>query len=549
LRKDFGAFFADKSQKTGLSGGSAATHGPLRWPRPSNPLRGWLAVDPSVAFCNAAITQSLKIRGILTLIAVLFHNKDGGFSMFMYNPPEISDFAHYYGFHYNICKPDVLIKDFRLDMERGLRGEKSSMPMIPAYLSPVTEIPAGKKVLALDAGGTNLRAALVYFDAEGKAQAEYVRKQPMPGTMGRVGKEAFFDQIADIAATVIENHGNGGSDIEGIGFCLSYPMRITADGDGVLLSFSKEIDAPDVIGEAIGQGLREALFRRGLRYSGRIVLLNDTASTLLCGLSFISGTSGIEGEDRWGIPGAPVIGFILGTGFNTAYTETCVPKINFNMPDKPQIIVAESGNFAFRYRGKLDIEYDATTKNPNAYTTEKATSGAYMGPLSLHIFKQAVRDGVLRFRRQDELLAWPSLETKDLNTFMRFPLAKEGKVAALFDDDERDALASLTYLVSIITRRGGLVAASVLAGTVEHITERVFPYSFAPVRIAVEGTTFILYKGMRLALESYLYKMLAREKPIPYVISPVENASLNGAAVAALCKTEAFLKNEPGEKT
>jgi hexokinase len=458
--------------------------------------------------------------------------------MSAYNPRELSDFAHYYGFHYAICKPEVLIKDFRLDMERGLRGEKSSMPMIPAYLSPVAEIPAGKKVLALDAGGTNLRAALVQFDAGGKAQAEQARKLPMPGTRGRVGRDMFFDQIADIAAPIIEGHG----DIAGIGFCFSYPMETTVDGDGVLLLLSKEVDAPDVIGEAIGQGLRAALFRRGLRYSGRIVLLNDTASTLLCGLSSIPGTAGIEGEDRWGIPGAPVVGFILGTGLNTAYPETCIPKINFNAPDKPQIIVAESGNFAFRYRGKLDIEYDATTKNPNAYTAEKVTSGAYIGPLSLHILKQAVTDGVLRFRRQDELLAWPTLDTKDLNTLMRFPLAKEGKAATLFDDDERDALSSLIYLVSIITRRSGLVAASILAGTVEHIAERVFPYPFAPVRIAVDGTTFLVYKGLRQAVESYLHEMLGGKKPIPYTVSPVENASLNGAAVAALCQ------NEPGGK-
>jgi hexokinase len=463
---------------------------------------------------------------------VLLHNKYGDFMA--YNPRELSDFAYYYGFHFFICKPGVLIKDFRLNLERGLRGEKSSMPMIPSFLSPAAEIPPGKKVLALDAGGTNLRAALVRFDAAGKAQAENIRKQPMPGTRGTVGREAFFDQIADIAAPILEAH----HDIEGIGFCFSYPMEITAAGDGILLSLGKEVDAPEVIGAAIGEGLREALFRRGLRYSGRIVLLNDTASTLLCGLLSIPATFGIEGEDRWGVSGAPVIGFILGTGFNTAYPETHIPKINYNAPDKPQIVVAESGSFAFRYRGILDVEYDATTKNPNSYTTEKVLAGVYLGPLSLHILKRAIKDGVLSFRRQDELLAWPTLETKDLDTFMHFPLAKEGMIAALFDDDERDALASFAYLVSIVTRRGALVAASVLAGTAEHIAERVSPYSFAPVRIAVEGTTFLRYKGMRQALESYLFGMLSWEKPVPYVMVPVENASLNGAAVAALCKSE-----------
>ncbi|MDR0637955.1 MAG: hexokinase [Spirochaetaceae bacterium] len=460
--------------------------------------------------------------------------------MSRYNPQELSDFAFYYGFHYAICKLDVLIKDFRLDMERGLRGEKSFMPMLPTYLSPAARVPAGKKVLALDAGGTNLRAALARFDAAGKATVEHVEKAPMPGTRGPIGKEAFFDEIAALAAPILEGNPGGIGGIDGIGFCFSYPMEMTAEGDGILLAFSKEVDAPEVIGQAIGKGLREALFRRGVRYSGRIVLLNDTASTLLCGLASIPAAAdidvGIGGDDKWGVSGAPVIGFILGTGFNTAYPEICIPKIQFNSPDAPQIVVAESGNFYFRYRGRLDIEYDATTKTPSGYTTEKASAGAYLGPLSVHILKQAVRDGVLKFQKQDEFLSWPTLETKDLNAFMRFPLAKEGKIAALFGDDDLDALSSLIYLVSIITRRGGLVSAAVLAGTARHITERTFPRPFTPVRIAVEGTTFLIYKGMRQALESYLYTMLSGDNPVPYVITPVESASLSGAAVAALCK-------------
>jgi hexokinase len=57
---------------------------------------------------------------------------------------------------------------------------------------------------------------------------------------------------------------------------------------------------------------------------------------------------------------------------------------------------------------------------------------------------------------------------------------------------------------------------------------------FAPVRIAVEGTTYMIYKGMREALESYLNVMLNLNKPRSYIIAPVEQASLFGAAVAAL---------------
>ena len=449
--------------------------------------------------------------------------------MASFDPKELTGFARYYGFHYDICDPVILVRDILAEMERGLRGQPSALPMIPAYISPVSHVPPGKTVLALDAGGTNLRAALVRFDGQGKTVAEGTRKVPMPGTSGRVNAKAFFDQIAEAAAPLIEQS----PDIEGIGFCFSYPMEVTKDSDGILLAFSKEVDAPEVIGKRIGGGLRDALTRRKLRAPERIVLLNDTVATLLSGLAEIPPDGGQRrGADTYGVAGGPVIGLILGTGFNTAYPETRIPKIGFESAASPQIVVCESGNFNPRFLGALDREYDATTKNPGTYTQEKASAGAYLGPLTLHILKQAVRDGLLRFKKSDELLSWQTLQTKDLNAFMHSPLAAEGPIGELFGPDERDALASLVYLTSIVTERGGLLAAAVAAAMAERIDGGRDP--FAPVRIAVEGTTYLIYKGMRQAMESHLHTLLTRDLKRSYIISPVEQASLFGAAVAAL---------------
>jgi hexokinase len=72
----------------------------------------------------------------------------------------------------------------------------------------------------------------------------------------------------------------------------------------------------------------------------------------------------------------------------------------------------------------------------------------------------------------------------------------------------------------------------VVAAAVRRIRENVPPY--APVRVAIEGTTYMIYKGMRRAMNAWLHVMLTRGSPCPYVISPVEQASLFGAAVAAL---------------
>jgi len=447
-----------------------------------------------------------------------------------FSAEELSSFARYYGFHYDCVNQQALVKEVLVEMERGLEGIPSSLPMIPSYINPVTHIQPEKTVLALDAGGTNLRGSLVYFNEKGEAVAHKTNKIPMPGTNGQLKASEFFGVIADMVIPLLKE-----AKIEGIGFTFSYPMEITSDADGVLLSFSKEVDAPDVVGKTIGKELRNTLYEKGCKYDGPIVLLNDTVATLLSGYTSISpdGESARTPND-FKANGGPVIGFILGTGFNTAYPETNIPKIKFNNASSSQIVVCETGNFDIHYRGQLDREYDSTTKNPGGYFLEKATAGAYLGPLTLHILKQAITDNVIQFKKSDELMGMQHLETRYLNEFTHSPLCAQGPIGSLFSPDENDALAAVQYITSIVTERAALFSAAVLAAIVERINPGFEPYS--PVRIAVEGTTYMIYKGMRRSLESYLHQMLYRDKPLPYVISPVEQASLFGAAVAALSR-------------
>ena len=447
-----------------------------------------------------------------------------------FNAQEISDFARFYGFHYDSFNSHSLVKDVLIDMEFGLAGKDSSLPMIPSYISPVSHIPAGKTVLALDAGGTNLRASLIEFNEKGEANAKQTNKTHMPGTKGRLTEDQFFDEIAGVALPLIKD-----TKVEGIGFTFSYPMEITPDADGILMAFSKEVDAPEVIGKPIGKGLKEALSRKGFKYDGPIVLLNDTVATLLSGYASIpeNGEAQRTKNDFGAEPG-PVIGFILGTGFNTAYPETNIPKIGFNSPSAPQIIVCESGGFNIRYRGELDREFDSKTKNPGKHLLEKASSGAYLGPLTLHILKQAVKDKLITFAKSDELLAMPTLETRYLNDFSRASLLREGPLASLFENSETAALAATQYITSIITERGALFSAAALAATIIKTNAGLEPY--APVGVAVEGTTYLIYKGMRRSIESWLHQIMIHDFPCSYVVAPVEQASLFGAAVAALSR-------------
>ncbi|MDR0663483.1 MAG: hexokinase [Spirochaetaceae bacterium] len=451
-----------------------------------------------------------------------------------FNPVEIDDFARFYGFHYDCCDSETLIRDFRIAMERGLRGQDSSLAMLPAYLSPKERPRAGKKAIALDAGGTNLRAARISFDGGGSPIIEDERKSPMPGTRGALSAAEFFSAVADFCLPLFD-----GGRIKGLGFCFSYPMEMKPDGDGVPLSFSKEVEVYGVTGQPIGRGLCEALAGRGIETPPRVVLLNDTVAALLCGLSQIPpripSKFAVPGDipaENLSIPAGPALGFILGTGLNIAYCEKNIPKINFYSETDPQIVVCESGGFDFRYQGRLDMEFNAATKNPGAFSAEKASAGAYLGPFSLHVLKQAVRDGVLRFKKSRLLLEMESLTTRDLNEFLQAPATLPGALGCLFDADEAGAVRSLSYIESIVTERAAIIAASQLAAVVEHCASAADP--LAPVRIAVEGTTFSMYHFLGEALKARFHSIMNSGSPRFCVIKAVEQASLFGAAAAAL---------------
>ena len=108
----------------------------------------------------------------------------------------------------------------------------------------------------LDAGGTNLRVAVIWFDRAGKARVEDFHKYKMPGADGAtLSAKEFFDTFAGFLEPVCQRS-------DAVGFCFSYPTEIYPDLDGRLLRWSKQIDAPEVVGRRVGSGISDALFAR-----------------------------------------------------------------------------------------------------------------------------------------------------------------------------------------------------------------------------------------------------------------------------------------------
>lgn len=404
---------------------------------------------------------------------------------------------------------EQLVSLFHSEMDRGLKGETSSLRMIPTYIEADNEFLKDTPVLAIDAGGTNFRTTLVTFRKDGTLEMEPIRNFRMPGIENEVSGAEFFDIMAGFIKPFA-------SETDRIGFCFSYPTEIFPDKDGRLLQFCKEIQAPQVVGQVIGKSLLKALGTPGKK----IVLLNDTVATLLAGKS----ASFAKTYDSY-------IGFILGTGTNTCYIEANrnIPKTPGLDQGKSMIVNIESGNFNLAPRSVLDIRFDNTTMNPGNYSFEKMFSGGYFGGLCLTVLKEAAKQGIF-----SDGLSGRLSQIKDLTAEAASRFLEEDGGENILDScfrDEADRNAAKEIISGLIDRASKLVASN-LAAAVLKTDKGVDPDR--PVLMTIEGTTFYKLRNLKSRFEEYFSGYLSGERLRYVEFTEVAQSSLIGAALAGL---------------
>ncbi len=396
------------------------------------------------------------------------------------------------------------------DMSQGLQGRGSTLRMIPTYIEAENQFLTGVPVVAVDAGGTNFRAALVKFNVQGKLEISNLMNAKMPGLEGEISKAEFFETIADYVRPIAELSDR-------IGFCFSYPTEILPDKDGKLLQFCKEVQAPEVVGELIGKNLLEYLGMAGKQ----IVLLNDTVATLLAGKSASFGRE----YDSY-------IGYILGTGTNTCFIESNrnILKVKGLDPAKSQIINVESGNFGRVTQSDIDIAFDKTTVNPGEYKFEKMFAGGYFGGLCLMALKTAAKEGFFTGASAAALITMSELSSEDVNKFISKPITGNSPLHNL-QLDEADMDKCIEIIECLIDRSAKLVAANIAAVILKTSKGKS---AERPILITIEGTTFYKLHNLRKYFEKYLKEYLKEEKQRFYEFTEVRQSSLVGAALAAL---------------
>jgi hexokinase len=410
---------------------------------------------------------------------------------------------------------DACCDIFMQEMQTGLESRDSSLAMIPTYIEAGGDIPAGKPVIVLDAGGTNFRVATVCFDETGKSVIENFIQKPMPGLDKEAGKKEFFGTIVNYMTDVINVSSN-------VGFCFSYPTEILPSKDGRLIRFCKEVKAKEVEGELIGENLVTAIEAAGYKGNRRIVIMNDTVATLLAGMAAFPNRN----FDSY-------VGFILGTGSNCCYIESNqnITKETDLVSDREQIINVESGSFAKAPRGRIDIKLDELTLDPGRYTFEKMFSGGYLGALCLETLREAGGQNLLSKQVVEELLEIKELETQDVDSFMRFPHGDSPLAMICKKGNEKDG-AAVWNVADALIERAAKFTAILLSSAVLKTGKGKNPCM--PVCITAEGTTFYELKSLKTKVEFYLNIFLEEQHNCFFEIVSVKDATLIGAAIAGL---------------
>ena len=395
------------------------------------------------------------------------------------------------------------IERFLQEMQLGLQG-KGGLPMIPTYLMNVdrSKIKTGSKRILIDAGGTNFRSAVGYFDEDGKVVMEDLHKTKMPASDRELSKQEFYTQIAKNIERLLPKAKN-------VGFCFSYPVEMGADVDGTVGKFSKEVKAPEVVGTRVGEETLAACKQLD-GVDRKIVILNDTVATLLGGLAYTN--------EQF----SAYLGYIYGTGTNVCYIEDTakITKVA-DLPRGKMLVNTECGTFSGFVQGDFDKAAIARTDDPNRQLFEKMTSGKYLSNVISEALYVAEQEKA--FEGNVKLSAFA---LKDVSDFLN-----GGNCCGDFDL-EQDRTFAVEVCVELIRRAAKMGAIVNSALAIASCKDKTLP-----VAIVAEGTTFNKLPYYRQFFEEYLTEILG-QYGMTYKILQGEELNLVGTLMATMVLSE-----------
>lgn len=414
---------------------------------------------------------------------------------------------------------------FLYDLEGGVSGDdQSSLKMLPSYI----DLPTGREegdALALDFGGTNVRARLYHLE-NGTASIIGEAARPLRETdrennicrdytTAETSSEELFDFIADIVKEAVG--GNTRKNYR-LGWTFSFPARQERLDHAELITWAKEISVPGVEGQDVVRLLREALDRCGLKNVTVKAVINDTIATLI---------AAAYSDDK------VTAATIYGTGHNTGCREMYAGESG----RLAQLINLESGGFSKLMQTAYDAEVDDRSERPGTQLLEKMVSGRYLGELFTNVVSAAVRG------EPGEVP--PDLESRlcftavDMSRLLAARTAPEqfdvlaAKLAPVLGNGfslGRAEIAALKGLAEAICRRSARLVAATLSAVIKHNS---VAGEIKPQTIAFDGSVYANMPGVAPAVRWAMDELLGEDGKKIELRSLMEGSGF-GAAIAAL---------------
>jgi len=433
------------------------------------------------------------------------------------NPPTLHDVKWQQQYLLSTHQLHQIAKNLQLEMDNGLKGEKSTLKMLPSYVTKPVGDERGA-FLALDLGGTNFRVIKCVIE-DGIIKGGSKRQFTISESIMRGNSFDLFNFIAQCVQNFIQSENLSGVRVI-IGFTFSFPVNQTSVNSGTLIQWTKGFTTEGVEGHDVVELLTEAFIRNNVN-AHVAALVNDTVGTMVA-RSY---------EDT-----KCEMGLILGTGSNACYIEetkniTKMGPVNTST----MIINMEWGGFGDRTNFlPLSVEdkiMDAASLNPGQQIFEKQISGMYLGEISRLFIISLIERGIIHSIHSSSIIHQRNKfhtsymtvilkdETKDLTDVIALLQEKFGIVNTTLTD--RHIVRQVSHLVA--SRAARLSAAAVVA-----VLEKIGRLNQATV--AVDGGVFEHLPGFKSEMEKAIKEM----HPLSSVfLELTTDGSGNGAAIIA----------------
>ena len=416
-----------------------------------------------------------------------------------------------------------LVASFQDEMRRGLSGNPRSIAMHPSFVSRPSGSEQGR-FLALDLGGTNVRATLVELGGKRDVRALDHQSFRLASTSGSA--DDLFGPVADFLMSVLAEHG-----ADGIGYIFAFPMDQTGVRSGRLTKWTKEFAFDGVEGQDV-VALMERAIRERMDRDGDFhirALANDTVGVLAAGAYL---------DPRCDM------GLIVGTGANLAVAAPNHLIVRRDLPipvgsPGEMIFNMECGNFA----GVDSVQTEADRRlNAESDTSgqlmEKMIAGRYLGEVVRLRILEAESSGEWfeGWLDGDTGLTIPYSFTTEFLADILFDGSKDLVATAMLlgglgvsDTRINDRLLLREICVSVARRSAHIVAASI-AATATYID----PGLKDEHMVAVDGSVFRGIPGYRGEVERGLTQTLGESAGRIQVCYLRDGSGLGAAVVAAV---------------